>query len=200
MAVASLDELPVLGGRLCLDFVNTIDPRYGPVRIDYLPDYRSLVAWAGKMGICPESEQAMLLEEAVNQPGAARAVHGRARELRRDLYALLRSPRAADVRLPLRRFNTEVRAAGRHVAVVECERGYELAWTDGGNLDRVLWRIVRSAAELMASPRELDRVRECDGRNCGWLFVDTSKAGRRRWCSMEICGNRAKAQRHRNRR
>jgi predicted RNA-binding Zn ribbon-like protein len=43
-------------------------------------------------------------------------------------------------------------------------------------------------------------VKECDGHDCGWLFLDTSKAGRRRWCSMDVCGNRAKAQRYRRRR
>ena len=55
----------------------------------------------------------------------------------------------------------------------------------------VLW----SAGDLLAGPR-LDRVRRCANPECGWLFLDDSRAGKRRWCSMTSCGNRAKARRH----
>jgi predicted RNA-binding Zn ribbon-like protein len=55
----------------------------------------------------------------------------------------------------------------------------------------VLW----SAGDLLAGPR-LDRVRRCANPECGWLFFDDSRAGKRRWCSMQACGNRAKARRH----
>ena len=55
----------------------------------------------------------------------------------------------------------------------------------------VLW----SAGDLLTGGR-LDRVRRCANPDCGWLFVDDSRAGKRRWCSMSSCGNRAKARRH----
>ncbi len=55
----------------------------------------------------------------------------------------------------------------------------------------VLW----SAGDLLAGPK-LDRVRRCANPECGWLFLDDSRAGKRRWCSMSSCGNRAKARRH----
>ena len=62
--------------------------------------------------------------------------------------------------------------------------------------DRILWPVARSAGELLISDK-LDRVRQCaDDRGCGYLFVDTSRNRSRRWCSMESCGNRAKAHRH----
>jgi predicted RNA-binding Zn ribbon-like protein len=49
---------------------------------------------------------------------------------------------------------------------------------------------------LLTAP-ELQRVRACPGLgDCGWLFLDTSKSGRRRWCSMEGCGSRAKMRRY----
>ncbi|MEL6311405.1 MAG: CGNR zinc finger domain-containing protein [Pseudomonadota bacterium] len=53
-----------------------------------------------------------------------------------------------------------------------------------------------SAAALLADPREMARLKTCPGVDCGWMFVDETKNGRRRWCSMETCGNRAKAARH----
>jgi len=55
----------------------------------------------------------------------------------------------------------------------------------------VLW----TAGDLLAGPR-LERVRRCANPECGWLFLDDSRAGKRRWCSMSSCGNRAKARRH----
>jgi predicted RNA-binding Zn ribbon-like protein len=75
----------------------------------------------------------------------------------------------------------------------------EFAWDwaeDPDSLDRVLWVVARSAGELLTSD-QLDRVRQCaDDRGCGYLFLDTSRNRSRRWCSMESCGNRAKARRH----
>jgi len=61
------------------------------------------------------------------------------------------------------------------------------------------WRCWRPCcgrpATLLAGPR-LDRVRRCANPDCGWLFLADSRAGKRRWCSMQSCGNRAKARRH----
>jgi predicted RNA-binding Zn ribbon-like protein len=55
----------------------------------------------------------------------------------------------------------------------------------------MLWPIVGSAAELLASDN-LPLVRACSSKTCQWFFLDTSKNHRRRWCSMKLCGNRAK--------
>jgi predicted RNA-binding Zn ribbon-like protein len=57
----------------------------------------------------------------------------------------------------------------------------------------------RDAVELLTGPLAA-RVRQCDGVRCGLVFVDTSRPGRRRWCSMEHCGNRAKLRAYRDRR
>lgn len=56
--------------------------------------------------------------------------------------------------------------------------------------------IAISALSVLGDPRELGRIKMCPGTDCGWLFIDESRNGRRRWCSMETCGNRAKAARH----
>lgn len=53
-----------------------------------------------------------------------------------------------------------------------------------------------SALAILADPRELDRVKLCPGQGCGWLFLDETKNARRKWCLMEVCGNRAKSSRH----
>jgi predicted RNA-binding Zn ribbon-like protein len=196
MTEVSLERLPRLGGMLCLDFVNSIDPRYGPDRIEYLPDYRALVDWAVWAGAWPARRRAALLDA---DPARADAVLERAHALRDHLHVLL-GPRgrAGDTTRALRAFNRELRNAARHAELRPGDERYVRGWASSGAPDEVLGSIVLSAADLMVSPA-LERVRECDGHDCGWLFLDTSKAGRRRWCSMRICGNRAKAQRHRRR-
>ena len=62
----------------------------------------------------------------------------------------------------------------------------------------VLWPVVWSAVRLLSSP-ELASVRKCAAPGCGWLFVDGTKNGSRRWCSMSVCGNRDKVRRYRRR-
>lgn len=56
--------------------------------------------------------------------------------------------------------------------------------------------IAASALSILVDPRELDRVKLCPGHDCGWLFLDETKNARRKWCLMEVCGNRAKSSRH----
>ena len=58
--------------------------------------------------------------------------------------------------------------------------------------------LARDAVDLFGGPLAR-RIRVCAAENCGLLLVDTSRPGRRRWCSMETCGNRAKIRTHRSR-
>jgi predicted RNA-binding Zn ribbon-like protein len=77
---------------------------------------------------------------------------------------------------------------------------FDWLWTDvDEHLTSILWPVARAATTLLTSP-DLARVRECAGDPCGWLFLDVSKNGSRRWCDMADCGNRAKARRYRARR
>jgi predicted RNA-binding Zn ribbon-like protein len=186
-----------LGGRLCLDFINTIDPWYGDDRIDYLPEYDTLAEWAQRSGAVTSRQKEQLRKLAEAAPLESVAVHRRAIDLRADLHTLLRPARGPETGRALITLNTEMRRAARYLRIAPMGEMFELDWEFDGELDAVLWPIVRCAAELLTSEVDLARVRECAGFNCGWLFIDTSRAGRRRWCSMDICGNRAKVERHR---
>jgi predicted RNA-binding Zn ribbon-like protein len=78
---------------------------------------------------------------------------------------------------------------------------YVWAWERGGEddggplLERPLWPVVRSAAELLTSPK-LGRVKVCSGERCGWMFLDESRNGSRKWCDSRDCGNRASVRKH----
>ena len=82
-----------------------------------------------------------------------------------------------------------------HARIVSTKEGFKWDWSEELALDRMLWFIARSAADLLTSGN-LDRVRQCGDEECGWLFIDTTKNRSRRWCDMTDCGNRAKARRH----
>jgi predicted RNA-binding Zn ribbon-like protein len=127
---------------------------------------------------------------------ARQRVWRRAVGFREALYPLLRA--VAERRTPdpghLATLQTELAATRVRL---------ELAVTPAGTVDETLpvepelplWRVALSARELLLT-LPCRRLRICAGNECGWLFLDSSKAGRRRWCSMADCGNRAKARRH----
>jgi predicted RNA-binding Zn ribbon-like protein len=71
---------------------------------------------------------------------------------------------------------------------------YEVAAATG--VDAILWPILESTRELLAEPT---RIKECPGDDCGWVFLDATRSGTRRWCSMASCGSRAKMRRYRAR-
>jgi predicted RNA-binding Zn ribbon-like protein len=194
-----LDQLEVIGGAVCLDFVNTIDPRHALPRHEFLVDYDALLAWAVRVGAVGSAEHADLARCAAQHGQEAQDVVLRAIRFREALYLLLAPGTRDDPEDDtLAVVNAEVRTTMTATVVEAAPSGYRLSWTPSDDLDRVIWPVVRSAVEVLTTAR-LHRVRECQGHGCGWLFLDVSKAGRRRWCSMTSCGNREKAKRHRNR-
>ena len=76
--------------------------------------------------------------------------------------------------------------------------GYAWRWRVG-DPDAVTHRIACAAADLLTSPAR-GRVHVCPGENCAWLFLDTSRSGRRLWCSEETCGTRNRVRRWREHR
>jgi predicted RNA-binding Zn ribbon-like protein len=91
--------------------------------------------------------------------------------------------------------NFELADSYCRMRLLRAPAGVEIGWPDAGDrLEQVLWPVSRSVAELLTSD-QASRVRECAGPEpCGFLFLNPT--GRRRWCSMTDCGNRAKARRH----
>ncbi len=191
-------KLRLRGGRLCLDFVNTVDPRAGEENWDFLATYDHLTAWAAHAGAVTEEKSEDLRREAAAHPWEAARALLRATELREAAYRILvavshgRTPAPAD----LATLNAALADAMEHVRVVSEAEGFAWGWdAESRDLSRVLWPVARSVADLLTS-EELGRVRACAGEACGWVFLDASKNRSRRWCAMGVCGNRAKAKRH----
>ena len=191
-------NLALLGGRLCLDFANTVDWRTGEHPQEWLTSYADLVAWSEHAGIVTESEAHHLRDFAARHPTAASAALEQAIALREAIYRIFsaivdeRSPEATDVAT----LNDALSEALSRLRVTPTVGGFTWQWASNeDSLDQMLWPVARSAAELLTAD-DLSRVQMCAGDDCGWLFFDTSKNRSRRWCSMEDCGNRAKARRH----
>jgi len=191
-------NLKLIGGHLCLDYANTVDWRTRDHPHEWLASYTDLVVWGRHVGILGKYEAQRLLEEAARCPALASAVLGRAVALREAIYRVFSAVagghtlQATDIAA----LNGFLPEAMSRLQLVLTADGFAWSWAgDGSSLERVLWPVVRSAAELLTTS-ELNRVGICAGDGCGWLFFDTSKNRSRRWCAMEDCGNRAKARRH----
>jgi predicted RNA-binding Zn ribbon-like protein len=193
----------LLGGRLCLDFANTVSgQRVTDDERDRLHDYADLVSWGRQTGIVGEAQARRLLAEAKRRPGDAAAAHREAIALREAIYEVFlafaqeREPRNADLEV----LNAALGRALAHRRIRRGETCCALGWEEvPGALDAVLWPVAASAAELLVSDSDLARVRVCglyESDECGWLFLDQTKSHTRRWCSMKECGNKAKARRH----
>jgi predicted RNA-binding Zn ribbon-like protein len=187
------------GGHLCLDLANTVDERRTDHPRELLARYQDLLDWGVQAEAITLREAAALREQAARDRTAASRALRRVAGVREAIFRVFsaiagRRTVPADALAVLNRVVPE--AFGKRCLE---RQGRPLAWAwrhaEPPELDRVLWPAVWSAAELLTSS-ELDRVRQCAGAGCAWLFIDRSKNGTRRWCDMSVCGNRAKARRH----
>ena len=208
----SAAEMRLIGGRLCLDFINTVDGRKSvsprreshsldSVLGDKLVKYSDLVEWSRHSGILTATEAARLIQASKRNAREAEDVFDRAIALREALYRICkaimtdRRPQTVD----LKTVNDELLRARTHERLTHEANGFTWEWVGNDTaLDRMLWPIAHSGAELFTTG-DLSRLRECCGEECGWLFEDTSKNRSRQWCDMQDCGNLAKVRRYRTR-
>ena len=183
------------GDLLCLDFVNTLDDRPSGEPKELLAHYVDLARFAEDTGILAPHQVDRLIEQSAQIPDEAQRALRDAIELRESLYAVLAAvmKKQAAPALALAKLNGFVQDAAQHARLTESGARVEWRLDDpGSSLDSPLWAIARSAADLLAS-EQMALVRACSSKTCQWLFLDTSKNHRRRWCDMKLCGNRAKA-------
>jgi predicted RNA-binding Zn ribbon-like protein len=183
--------------RLWLDFVNTGATARG---LDALDDFDRFVRWLEAAGVFDAERTGTMHRRAQQQPTGALAVLGDARRVRAVLRTLAeRGEHAADARLEaLREINRVLgRSAGTRRVELRDDGSFARAFVPVGDaFAGLLIPIVESAADALIRG-ELGRVRRCADQRCGRVFQDATKNGRRRWCDMATCGNRAKAARHR---
>jgi len=177
----------LLGGRLCLDFLNTT-PSHAELT------WEGLIALLEATRIVSAERGAQLLALPQSDPQAAEGLLLKARRL------------SSSTRKAFTAMHRKQKIAGEWVEpvneILRITEGHdELIFEDGawrmefvareGGLDWLLAAIARSAAELVAEGSRAP-LRLCANPQCGLFFYDKSRTHRRRWCSMSLCGNRSK--------
>lgn len=204
ISLSTAPDLPFrfIAGDPALDLVNTADwTSSGEPALDRLTSYDRLTWWAEEAGLLTARLGTQFRAAGRERVRESSSALDAALELRwtlRELcITLARGERVAGHR-SLRAFNRSLAAASTHLQLVPAPSQHEgsalgWGWRDATDrLDSIVWPVIRSAAELLVSD-EASRVRECGGLDCGWLYVDRSRNGLRRWCEMETCGTREKS-------
>jgi predicted RNA-binding Zn ribbon-like protein len=186
---------------LCLDFVNTLGWRVS-TKTESLNDFSDFLEWCGANRAWPTGAFDELRKWAAKYPAEAAAVYQDAIRIREALYRILfaitsnETPAPADLRV----LNAALEDAPARASLIAS--GDSFGWRVAippPSAASMLAPVVWSAGDLLVAANR-GRVRHCANERCLWLFIDDSKNGSRRWCSMQSCGNRAKAQRHYQRR
>jgi predicted RNA-binding Zn ribbon-like protein len=186
-----------------LDFLNSVaTPVDAPV--DWIPDGAGLLDWLEQAGLVPADGLKAIRAQA--RPAALDKVAAEARDLREWFRGFVRKHKghpltAADLRAlaPLNRllerddsFSRIVPSRGESSPLVlERVRRWETP-------DSLLLPIAEALARLVAT-EDFSHVKACEGPTCTLLFADHTRGHARRWCSMALCGNRAKQAAHRAR-
>jgi predicted RNA-binding Zn ribbon-like protein len=191
------DSTPhVSGGRLCLGIVNTVLWRRSDAPVERLTSYDDLVRYVARAGWLPGADRLMTAGAA--HPRKARAVLGQAIDLRETLFRIFSDVAAQEPppKAEMRALNRALAEAMSHVELVSSGAGgFETRWGRGEPLDVPLWQVAASAGALLASD-DLERLKQCPGEQCGWVFIDVSSNQSRRWCDTKLCGNRARVRAH----
>jgi predicted RNA-binding Zn ribbon-like protein len=185
----------LIAGNVSLDFVNTLDDRHIQPK-ELLEHYNDLARFGEDAGLLDPAQTDQLVKRSSKTPDRAGVALRRARELREAIHDVFWAiinhrpvPPAA-----LATLNAAARIAAEHLRLVPTNGAFEWRFDDLEDFDILLWRIARSAADLLASD-QLPFIRACSSKECEWFFLDTSKNHHRRWCDMKRCGNRAKVRR-----
>jgi len=184
-----------IAGEAALDFVNTVTGRdHSPC--DWLTNYQSFIDWAALTGIFTHDFLRRLEKQARNNPSEAIQALRRAKRMREEWFALLTkltrgaNPSAEEMNLLRGHWLAGLAAIDLEIHGGRLVKKFNEMIDLDAIANMIAYRIVD---HVIATP--IERLRMCEGTNCAWLYVDTSKANRRRWCDMRVCGNAAKSRR-----
>jgi predicted RNA-binding Zn ribbon-like protein len=190
-------SLDLIADDLALNFANTESGRGFPSHQNHFREAANVVEWLRHAKAAPVEETDWLQTHVAKRADVAGDLLVTAVALRDAVHDI-------GVALGHRAKPPEAALASLSALHARCVAEAELA--PGIESCRWQWSVRVSPVEAALGPIALaavrlftegdfDRIRECGGHACGWLFYDRSKNNRRRWCEMEVCGNRAKQRR-----
>jgi predicted RNA-binding Zn ribbon-like protein len=192
-------SLPLIGSDLAFDFANTSSGRGGPEHMEHLRAPEHVVAWARHAKVLAPADGDFIARTIAEDPSSGRELLRRALELRQVIYEI--GSAIVHGKQPVAS-GTDALASIHAACVAQAhlvpfQSNFAWQWRPAdGIAEAILGPITLSALTLLAQA-DVSRIKQCAGEHCGWLFFDTTKNKRRRWCEMEVCGNRAKQRAHR---
>jgi predicted RNA-binding Zn ribbon-like protein len=200
--IKSPDRLPEppQSDELFVTFANTLEYTRG-IPSDHVAEPAALLGWLKENGLLSERGRAMEAQRLRRDPAEAQRRLDRFRHLRSLVHAI--AERVNDDHPPtrdqIRDLNHILRHGLHYHQLVSEADGARYSVTQVGDyLDQARATIASSLANFLAQD-DPHRLRTCANDGCREVFIDRSPTGRRRWCDMRVCGNRAKVARHRSR-
>ena len=190
-------SLPLVGGDIALDFANTESGRGTDAHQNHFQEPENVMTWLAHANSLSPAEADRL-----------RAALSASRDLSAELLAQALGLRSAiqDVGAAIGAGGTPPDGALTDLSRLHVRFLRRSVLTFSAGACRWRWTVEAAPVEAALGPIALaavrlftdgdfDRIKQCGGHACGWLFCDTTKNNRRRWCEMEVCGNRAKQRR-----
>lgn len=193
---SKIDHMSVCGGVLCLDLVNTMSEWLPQQGIEYLVTYEDYIKWTKRLQILSGPDFREFSSTVSVQASLQQKSLGYFRSVRQTLYntfsTIAGKQKTGNYLAPLIPY---FREAHQHLEYQTDRKGkIQLAFDHAQPTLVPIWHALRSAENLLLSHEQWPRIRTCPA--CGWLFLDTSKGGKRKWCEMQLCGSRDKATRY----
>ncbi len=193
--------LQLIANELALDFVNTSSGRGHDTFRENLQEPAHVIEWAHKARILHDSNRDFALRLIVDTPKAGAALFKAAHKLREAIYRIAGClangvPPTDGDRAAISDLHAKCL---RKAHLTPAGQSFVWVWNPQDGLTESILGPVALSALTLLTQQDLARVKRCQGERCGWLFFDTTKNRSRRWCEMEICGNRAKVRAHRQR-
>ena len=199
-----VNAIRLVGGMGVLDFLNTCDgrrPGTGLAEvIDKLSNLEDIVHWFHHAGLIGSHEHERLVQLVHGASWHSITAFSQLIAFRESLYRVFLAVALGDPVDPesMEELNAALAQTAAYRQVVPVPGGFIWRWLPVDSLESMtagfIGRMAVQAAGLLTSP-DLSRLKACATPDCDWLFVDTSKNGRRRWCQMNVCGAREKARR-----
>ena len=189
-------DIQLDGGCAVFDFTNTVKTRKSLATVDYMKSYEYLLLWLEKTQLISKKRIKTISEYSIiNKEESVRSFRKaiRAREMLYSLFSAITEGRDPDP-VVMGEFNkTLCSSFGKIRLTVSSLRSNVNFADDDALLDEPIRLIMKSAYDILTTEK-MERIKECPA--CGWLFIDKTKNGKRRWCDMQVCGSNDKAKRY----
>jgi len=195
--IRTIGTLTIESTLLCHNFINTVYAWRGENLNEYLKTYQDVIDWCAKVDLMDKGQLSGLSKEATCYPEKAKKALLRIKKVRATLYQLVSAIASAEEEryaILLKQVNPLIAQAMNKFQIVYENKVFVLSLIQNlEDLESPLWLVLRSMQEMLLNV-DLKRIKECP--TCGWVFLDETKNGVRKWCSPIECGTKDKMLRY----